>query len=81
MLESLGGLAIVSAHTGQTERALELLGLVLNHPAMRSDTQITLQPIIDELRSRVPMEVFEAGLARGRAQRLEEVAGRVLAEK
>jgi predicted ATPase len=81
VLESLGGLAIVLAHTGQTERALELLGLVVDHPAMRSDTRITLQPTIDELRSRLPPETFEAGLARGRAQRLEEVAGRVLAEE
>jgi predicted ATPase len=81
VLESLGGLAIVLAHTGQTERALELLGLVLDHPALRSDTRITLQPIVDDLSNRVPPEAFEAGLAQGRALRLEKVAGQMLAEE
>jgi len=70
----------VLAHTGQVERALELLGLVLDHPALRSDTRVTLQPLLDELHERLPAKEIERGLARGRERRLEDVAREVLTE-
>ncbi len=77
-LEALGGLAAMLAHQGQTDRPLELLGLVLHHPALRIDTKVNAQLVVDFLQRQVGPAACAAGLARGQNLRLEEVAGEVL---
>ncbi|MBN1484197.1 MAG: tetratricopeptide repeat protein [Chloroflexia bacterium] len=80
VLESLGGLASILARTGRMERALEFLGLVLQHPSLRIDTKLNLQPTLDYLHEQLSSAEIEAALARGQGQRLEEVAGQVLSQ-
>jgi hypothetical protein len=77
-LESVVGLAWTPAHAGQTERALELLGLASHHPALMSDTRPILEPILADLRARFPPDAVEAALERGKALELETVVAEIL---
>lgn len=57
--------AQLRARRGDAEGALELLGLVLAHPAADADLREYAAPTLDELRARHSEETIAAGLARG----------------
>jgi tetratricopeptide (TPR) repeat protein len=66
-------LAKLLSETGEQERAVELLGLVLNHPATGSEAKERAEPLVGELRLALSPGVVETALERGRAQPLAEV--------
>ncbi len=77
-LGGLAGLAEVLAQTGQPERALELLGVIMDHPALENYTITAIEQTLTSLRARLTPEKIEAGLARGKALQLESVVAEIL---
>jgi predicted ATPase/class 3 adenylate cyclase len=65
ILFSLVGYADILVAAGRRERALEILGLCLNHPEINSDTRRDIQLLLDELQ-KIRQDDIEAGLERGR---------------
>jgi predicted ATPase len=78
-LESLAGLAEVLAQSDAVEPALEILGLVLHHPAIDGETQLVAEPILESLCSKVPSDITDAALERGKGMELETVIAELLA--
>ena len=76
----LAGLAGLKVTSGEPERALELLGLVLHHPLFHPDPQEVADPILAQLRADLPPEVVEAGLERGKNLDYDTVVQELLAE-
>lgn len=62
MLEILCGLARLQ---NNTERALNWLGLVLNHPAASQDTRDLANQVLEPLKAKVTPEAIESALAAG----------------
>ena len=77
-LDSLAGIALLLARTGQPERTTELLGVVADHPALLGDTRPIVEQALVSARSQLVPEVVEAGLARGRSLVLDDVVAEVL---
>jgi len=77
-LNALVGVASISAQHGEPERAVELLALVLHHPAADQVTRDRAQKLLTELESELTPEAFAAATARGRVRELEEVAAGIL---
>lgn len=75
MLEILIGLAALQT---DSVRALEWLGLVLNHPSLFEGTRKVAAPVLDNLRNTFSEENIQAGLARGQALDLNTVVAEVL---
>ncbi len=73
-LDGLGGLAVLRAKEGQAEQAVELLGLVLHHPASEHEALERAQLLLAELKADLPDEVTTAALNRGRTREWESVA-------
>ncbi len=80
LLESVAGLAGIHARAGQVDRALELLGLVVGHPALHDDARITIEQALEVPRARYSEQEIEAGLARGRNGRLDVVVAALLSQ-
>lgn len=81
VLPALVAAASIAAKKGDADRALELLGLVANHPAYRADTQLDLDYVLASLRAVLPAQAVETGLEAGRRQDLEAVLEEFLREK
>jgi hypothetical protein len=77
-LDDLACLAGVMARTGQAERALELLGLALHHPAIWDETRSTIESLLTDLRAKLPPDAIEAALGRGQSLELETVVAEIL---
>jgi hypothetical protein len=78
-LNALVGVAWLRAQDGRHERAAELLGLALSHPALESDVrQNTAEPILAMLREALPADQLDAALARGQALDLDTVVSELL---
>ena len=73
------GFAHLAARRGETDEALELLGLAVSHPASNDDTKRDAQVPLAELRSTQGEEAVEAGLARGYGLDMDLVVRRLLA--
>ena len=58
MLAALGGLAVPLVREGKVEQALELLFLVLHHPASNKETQDRAIECLSKLKEDIPAEVF-----------------------
>jgi len=80
-LDALVGLASLSAHEAQPARGVELLVLVVEHPATYHVDRTSAQDLLCELQSGLPPEMFAAAVARGQARELEDVAAEVLEER
>jgi tetratricopeptide (TPR) repeat protein len=80
-LMTLAGFAQLRARAGQAEPALELLGFALNHPACDDETHQRGDPVLADLRSKLPAEIVESALARGQTQTLEAMTTKLLGEK
>jgi len=77
-LSALVGLAGVSSREGDLDRAIELLALVLHHPASSQMTTRRAQRALCDLASELPQEALAAATARGQARDLEELAAEIL---
>jgi tetratricopeptide (TPR) repeat protein len=80
-LETVAGLAGLIAASGQAERAVELLGLVLPHPAGNQEMRLTAEPLLARLRIELPTDKVEAALGRGQRLELGKVVEELLGEK
>ncbi len=73
----LGCLAKLAGHLmrrGEDERAAELVGLILHHPALEIDTKDEIQDLLPKLTQAMSSEELERALERGRGLDLEGVA-------
>jgi ATP/maltotriose-dependent transcriptional regulator MalT len=70
-LSILNGLAELLGQTGQPEQAVELLALVLHHPASDYETKARAQQLLARYKQEFPPELFAAAIERGQASSLE----------
>ncbi|MCC7209457.1 MAG: tetratricopeptide repeat protein, partial [Anaerolineae bacterium] len=79
-LEILAGMGRLRARAGQYEAAAELAGLALGHPAVNPDVRAIAEPLVAELRAKLPPDAVEAALARGKSRKVDEVSREVMGE-
>jgi predicted ATPase/transcriptional regulator with XRE-family HTH domain len=77
-LEALAGFASLQAKQGNTQRALELLLIVLNHPASFQETKSRAAYLRAELEARLTRHQIEATEARVQVTNFEAAAAEVL---
>lgn len=77
-LGAICGIAGLSARFGDYQRAAELVGLALSHPASNAEVKQDAEPVLSAVRAAVPLEVMAQAQARGAARALEEVVGEIL---
>ncbi len=77
-LEALVGFASLQVKQGDREHALELLLMVLNHPASLQETKDRADHLSAELESRLTGQQVEAAQARAQAKTLEAAVDEVL---
>jgi len=77
-LESLVGLASLQAKRGDTAHALELLLIVLNHPAGVQETRDRAERLQRELEAQLTRQQVEAAQARAQVKTFEAVVNEVL---
>jgi tetratricopeptide (TPR) repeat protein len=78
IVETLVSVATLWAKEGKTERAVELLGVALAHPAIDSEYAVTGQTLLRDLQAVLPREVFEAAWARKKETPFERVVEEVM---
>ncbi len=78
-LGAISGMAGLSARFGDHQRAAELLGLALSHPASNAAVKEEAEPVLSIVRAALPLEAMAQAQARGAARVLEEVVGEILA--
>jgi len=79
VVNDLVWMAHLRSRAGQPERAAELLGLALRHPASYSEVDRDAQPVLEALREAFGPEELDAALARGAEMELEQVVAQILA--
>ncbi len=79
-LEGVIGVALLRAKARRYERAAELLGLALIHPAFNKEIGQFVEPILTMLREALPADELEAALERGKKLDLEQVVTETLIE-
>jgi tetratricopeptide (TPR) repeat protein len=77
-LAALAGIAALLAKRGKTERALELLLIVLEHPASVQDTRNRAEQLRNELEAQLTKQQVEAAEARAQAKTFEDAVDEVL---
>jgi len=77
-LEALAGLASLQAKRGDIEPALELLLIILNHPASPQETRNRAAHLRAELEAQLTRQQVEEVQARATAQTFEAAVGEVL---
>jgi predicted ATPase len=80
-LNALVGLAGVHIQEADTDTALELLALVIQHPASSQMTRNRGRRLLFQLETEMPPEVFAAATARGRERELENAVAEELAAR
>jgi class 3 adenylate cyclase/tetratricopeptide (TPR) repeat protein len=78
VLGGVGCVAMLQSRAGHCQRAAELIGLVLRHPASTSEAAETAEPFLADLRQRLSPEELEAAMARGAQLDLEAVVAEIL---
>ncbi|MBI5959009.1 MAG: tetratricopeptide repeat protein [Chloroflexi bacterium] len=76
IVRHLVGIASLLAQTGEPEQALELLALVIEHPATWAVTRERAVRLLADYSALVPEEARQAALDRGRRMTVEEVLAR-----
>ena len=79
-LEALVGLASLQAKQGDMERALELLLIVLNHPASFQETKDRAEELRAELELRLTPQKLQAVQAQTQEQSFDQVVSQVLGQ-
>ncbi len=72
-LDALAGLVALHLKQGQVARALELAGLVLEHPATEHVHRVFVQRLIAEVEEAVTQEEVATALERGKSLPLEDI--------
>jgi ATP/maltotriose-dependent transcriptional regulator MalT len=67
------------ATSGRLEYAVELLALAKHDVRSNPDVRIIVNPLLDELRSELPEDMFAAAVARGKTLEMEIVVEELLA--
>jgi predicted ATPase/DNA-binding SARP family transcriptional activator len=80
VLASFDGIAMLLAGEGERERALEILTLVIHHPASMEAARDIAAPLVAKLEAELPPDVVAAASERGRAQGLEATVAELLVE-
>jgi tetratricopeptide (TPR) repeat protein len=80
ILEIIAGVARLRAKAQQVESALELIGLALSHPGTNNDAKAVAEPLLTELRAKLPADAVEKALERGKAGDLDGIVAAVLAD-
>jgi hypothetical protein len=80
-LEALAEFASLHAKQGDMEQALEMLLIVLNHPASLPETKNRASDLRAELAAQLTSEQVEAALARAQAKTFEVVVNEVLEQE
>ncbi len=80
-LNDLVHVAHLQARAAQAERAAELLGLALHHPASYSEVERDAQPVLELLREVLEAGELEVALARGAQLDLDQVVAEILAQQ
>ena len=78
VLEALAGFAILQVKRGELEHALELLLVVLNHPASFQDTKNRLANLRADLEAQLTPQQAEAANAQAQATTLEAAVNEIL---
>ncbi len=78
-LSAVGGLAWAAVRDGDPAVAAELVGVALGHPARDSEVEQHAEMVLSEVRAVLSEDAVAAGLTRGRATTLEDVARRMSA--
>jgi class 3 adenylate cyclase/tetratricopeptide (TPR) repeat protein len=79
-LETLVGVAGLEVRAGRHSWAAELLGLVLEHPALDEETRQYAEGMLITLRETLPADELEAALARGESLDYEAIIAEILEE-
>jgi len=77
-LEALAGLATLQAKRGNMGHALELLLIVLNHPASVQETKDRASHLRFELEAQLTRQQVEAAQAQARSKRFDQVVEEIL---
>lgn len=77
-LEILPGVADLYRRLDMPERAVELLGLALSHPASYSEVQVQAEPLLAELHAALDPDALDAALARGCSLDLNRVVSEIV---
>jgi predicted ATPase/class 3 adenylate cyclase len=77
-LGAVMGMASVLTEEGDHQRAVELVALVLQHPATHQRDRDRAQDLLTQLESELSPDVLATAMAQGRARELEEVAAEIL---
>jgi DNA-binding SARP family transcriptional activator/predicted ATPase len=80
-LDALAGVAQLRAETGQRDSAAEVVGLIVNHPAVEADSAKVAEAVLAELREALPETQIEAALERGKGMELDAVVAKLLARE
>jgi tetratricopeptide (TPR) repeat protein len=80
-LNALVGMADVLRHAGETELAIELLALVIHHPASERDTQIRAEQCLAESASELSPEKARTARVIGTSRSLEQTVVAILGRK
>ena len=78
VLEALAGLASLRAKKGDKEYALELLLIILNHPASIQETRSHAEQLRIELEAQLTSQQVKAVQARANAKTFETVVDEIL---
>ena len=79
-LEALVGIASLQAKRGDMEHALELLLIVLNHPASLQETKNRAAILRVELESQLTPQQVESAQAQARQQSFDQVVSQILGQ-
>jgi len=78
LLHALAGMAELLERGGEEERAVELLSLVLYHPATYRHTGSHAEALLSQLKLQLPFHVVTLAQERGRGRKLDEVVKEIL---
>ena len=78
-LEVTGWIGALYLHQGDGQRAAELVGLTLRHPATSSENERYFAATLEELRQALPADELETAMTRGASRDLDDVIAEVLA--
>lgn len=78
-LAILTGVGELFRQTGQTDHAVEILALVLHHPASEHGTKEKARTILAQIEGRLPTERFNQTFQQGAARELDDVLAAVQA--
>lgn len=80
ILEGLRAMAALFAKTEEKEQAIEMLALVLHHPAGLKNSKEKAETLLAKLQSELSLEIATTAVERGREKKLEDVVAKILQE-